>query len=656
MKQILTAALTLVAGVGGAACSSKNIGVPALENLLTSLALSPPNVSVPQGRTVPVAVTLGRAAGFTDPVTVSANGLPSDVSASPLIISGNTGTLNLSAASTAAVVNNVAVAVTATSGDSSAAGSLTLSVTAPGFSLALAPPSIGIGRGSTGSATATVTRHDFAGTITVTVSGLPAGVTADSLSIPGNRGSVVLRVASTAELGPSSLTVRGVSGSTSATAPLQLQVVQPGGLDVSFGAGSAIPGMVITPFDSSDGGTSSILRAVAVQPDGKIVVVGNRTRSTPPLCGPMMNQNCVGVAVARYNSDGTLDSNFGGTQVRDPPPRGVSIVLESDPAHATTANAVTVSDGGILVAASGPSDTLLQYTVDGILDPAFNADAGTPGRAQLTIVGKAAAVVDEEKILVAGQTNSAPSAFALARYALDGTVDPTFGDGGVLARPFGGVTGSPSANGATFTAEKAKVAGSATISSRSGVAVMSFDITGTGSVDESFNGTGQALIQLGSVSSTGNAVLDLDGGTVIVANTRDPANHADVALVRYQPDGGLDFSFGADGGVARTLFAPDAGNGIVNAAAAFGGKIVAAGTVSGGGSTNNRFLVLRYNSDGSPDTAFGVDGSGVLINVPSIFGSNTFNGVTFQADGKIVAVGVVAQSGRNQPVVVRYVP
>ncbi|HME91777.1 MAG TPA: hypothetical protein VKE49_10160, partial [Myxococcaceae bacterium] len=523
MKQILRAAVTLAVGVGGTACSSKHGEMPAADNLLISLALSPSNVSVPQGRTVPVAVTVVRAAGFTDPVTVSAGGLPNDVSASPLIISGNSGTLNLSAAGAAAVIDNVAVAVTAASGANSATGLLTLSVTAPGFSLSLSPPVLGIGRGSTGLATVTVTRHDFAGAVAVTVSGLPGGVTADSLSISGNRGSLTLRVASTAELGPSSLTVRGVSGSTSATSPLQLQVVQPGGLDVSFGAGSPIPGMVITPFDSSDGGTSSMLRAVAIQPDGKIVVVGNRTRSSQPLCGPTMNQNCVGVVVARYNLDGTLDSNFGGTEVRDPPPRGVSIVLETDPVRAVTANAVTVSDGGILVAASGLSDTLLRFTVDGILDPTFNADAGIPGRAQLTIAGKAAAVVDEEKILVAGQTNSAPGAFALARYASDGTLDTAFGDGGVLARPFVGVTGSPSANGATFTAEKAKVAGSATISGRSGVAVMSFDITGTGSVDESFNGTGQALIQLGPISSTGNAVLDLDGGTVIVANTRDSA-------------------------------------------------------------------------------------------------------------------------------------
>src|SRR5262249_10510159 len=83
MKHILRAAATLAVGVGGAACSSKHGEMPAADNLLISLALSPSNVSVPQGRTVPVAVTVVRAAGFTDPVTVSAGGLPNDVSASP---------------------------------------------------------------------------------------------------------------------------------------------------------------------------------------------------------------------------------------------------------------------------------------------------------------------------------------------------------------------------------------------------------------------------------------------------------------------------------------------------------------------------------------------------------------------------------------------
>jgi uncharacterized delta-60 repeat protein len=553
-------------------------------------------------------------------------------------------------------MDNVAVAVVGTRGSSSAAGMLTLSVTSPHFSLAVTPPTIGIGKGSSGSVTVTVTRQDFAGAIAISVSGLPAGVTADSLSIAGNRGTLVLRVGTSAQLGPSSLTVVGVSGSSSAMAPLALQVLQPGGLDVSFG----VAGVVLTPFDSSSGGTSSVLRAVAMQPDGKIVVAGNRTRSTQPLCGPTMNQNCVGVAVARYNPDGTLDSTFAGPPVSDPPPRGVAIVLETDPAHAINANGVAVSDGGILVAVSvnvtGPSDTLLRFTSDGVLDPSFNPDGGTPpGRARFTIAAKGVAAGADEAILVGGQTASAPIAFALARYDSDGTLDATFGDGGILSRPFTGITGSPSANAATFGAEKAKVVGSATFNGRSGVAVMSFGITDAGSIDESFNGTGQALIQLGSVTSTGAAVLDMDAATVVVATTRDSANHADVALERYDADGGLDPTFGT-GGIARTLFSPDAGNALVNAAATFAGKIVLGGTVSGGGSTNNRFLVLRYNSDGSLDTSFGGDGSGIIINVPNVFGSNGFNGVTFQNDGKIVAVGQVTQSGKSQPTVVRYVP
>ena len=655
MKQGLLSALALSTGVCAVACSSKGPGEPTASNLLASLTVAPSSALVPQGRTVLIAVTLARAVGFTDPVTVTVTGLPSGVAASPLVINGDTGTLNLFASSSAALIENVAVAVIGSSGNSSAAGTLTLSVTAPHFSLAITPPIIEIGKGASGSVTITVTRQDFAGAIQITVSGLPAGVTADSLSIAGNRGTLVLRVATSAQLGPSSLTVAGASGSSSATAPLALQVVQPGGLDVSFGAGGVIPGVVMTPFDSSDGGTSSMLRAVAMQDDGKIVVAGNRTRSTQPLCGPTMNQNCIGVVVARYNPDGTLDSSFAGPPVSDPPPRGVAIVLETDPVHAVNANGIAVSDGGILVAANGPADTLLRFTPDGILDSSFNPDAGTPGRARLTIAAKAGSVESDETILVGGQTISAPNAFALARYDSDGTLDQTFGDGGILSRPLAGITGAPSANAATLGDETAKVVGTATFGGRSGVAVMSFDTTDAGSIDESFNGTGQVLIQLGSVTSTGAAVFDMDAGTVVVATTRDAANHADVALARLQPDGGLDLTFG-DGGVARTLFAPSAGNSLVNAAATFAGKIVVAGTVSGGGSSNNRFLVLRYNSDGSLDTSFGGDGSGVIINVPNVFGSNGFNGVAFQPDGKIVAVGQVTQSGKSQPTVVRYDP
>src|SRR5262249_25315681 len=211
------------------------------------------------------------------------------------------------------------------------------SVTEPGFSLVVTPATISIGAGSSRAASVTVTRQDFADPISITVSGMPDGVTADPLEISSNRGTLVLRVASTVPLDSYPLLVSGLSGSASASAPLTLQVVEPTPLDITFGASGPIPGMVVTSLDSSDGGTSSAANAVAIQPDGKIVVAGSRTRSSLPLCNP----NCIGVAVARYTPDGTLDPTFvGDAGVPDSPPAGAVVILEVLGFNQTSANAV----------------------------------------------------------------------------------------------------------------------------------------------------------------------------------------------------------------------------------------------------------------------------------------------------------------------------
>src|SRR5262249_1467400 len=149
-----------------------------------------------------------------------------------------------------------------------------------------------------------------------------------------------------------------------------------------------------------------------------------------------------------------------------------------------------------------------------------------------------------EQILVAGQTIAAPISFALARYNADGTLDDGFGVNGILSRPFVGGT-SPSASGAAFTADnKVKVGGSAPVNVRQAVEIMAFDVSGMGSVDESFNGNGQLLIQLGPASSQGKAVVDVQGSSVVVARIVDSANHSDIALAGFRADGGLDQGFG----------------------------------------------------------------------------------------------------------------
>ncbi|MCB8950805.1 MAG: hypothetical protein H6650_02205 [Ardenticatenales bacterium] len=82
-----------------------------------------------------------------------------------------------------------------------------------------------------------------------------------------------------------------------------------------------------------------------------------------------------------------------------------------------------------------------------------------------------------------------------------------------------------------------------------------------------------------------------------------------VALARYNTDGSLDTGFGNGGTVTTDTFGSGGESGH-QAALQADGKIVVAGYTSNG--SNNDFLVLRYNSNGSPDTGFGSGGFGVL--------------------------------------------
>src|SRR5262249_36319208 len=157
-------------------------------------------------------------------------------------------------------------------------------------------------------------------------------------------------------------------------------------------------------------------------------------------------------------------TTFGGSGAPDasvPAPPGAVVVLEG-PAFgsppAPYAAAVAIGDGGILIASNGTNninnpDTLIRLTSDGNLDSTFNADGGRPGRAQRTISASSIAVTADEKILVAGTTYTPPlpASFAVARYNSDGTLDVTFGDGGVLAARLTGTTQSPTATSAAFT-------------------------------------------------------------------------------------------------------------------------------------------------------------------------------------------------------------
>ena len=168
----------------------------------------------------------------------------------------------------------------------------------------------------------------------------------------------------------------------------------PGDLDLTFGTG----GKVTTAL-----GVVARMNGVALQADGKIVVVGYYFASGPPLINPIS-------VVVRYNSDGSLDTSFNGTGTVISPPLFPRCVA-------------TQSDGKIVIAGGGTDGfRLVRYNANGSVDFSVTTDFfnGSTSAANAESV----AVQNDGKIVVAGGAGRPD--FAVARYNSDGRLSSIF--------------------------------------------------------------------------------------------------------------------------------------------------------------------------------------------------------------------------------------
>jgi uncharacterized delta-60 repeat protein len=397
----------------------------------------------------------------------------------------------------------------------------------------------------------------------------------------------------------------------------------PGDLDPTFGNG----GMVIT------GGVSLQLYtawAMAIQSDGKIVVVGE---GATPSFGLSWD-----FAVVRYNPDGSLDSSFGGT--------GIVITPVSINYDQATSVAIQ-SDGKIVVAgASYSSFGVVRYNTDGSLDTSFNGTGKV-----ITSVGSfggadSVAIQADAKIVVAGRSwDGSTSGFALVRYNSDGSLDTTFNGTGIVVTPGGGA-GSV----AIESDGKIIVAGSSGNGSNAAFTLVRYNADGT--LDTSFNGTGKVITSIGnSGSGASDLAIQIDGKIVAAGyslTAPDNWTTADFALVRYNPDGSLDTSFGGTG----KILIPDSNSGDYADSVAIqpNGKIVVAGSRAII-NTSYDFAVVRLNPNGSLDTSFNGTGK-VITSVGNSY--DRASSVAIQADGKIVVAGETGPDEFKDFVVVRY--
>jgi hypothetical protein len=194
-----------------------------------TLSASPSSVSVVQGGTGSSTVTVTPSGGFTSSVSLSASGLPAGVTAS-FGTNPTTGSSGVTfTASGTATTGTSSVTITGVSGSLTHTTSISLTVSAtatPNFSLSASPSSLTVKQGTAGSSTITETPSGgFTGSVTLSTSALPSGVTASFGTNPTTSSSVLTFTAgSTATVGTSTITVTGVSGTLSHTTTVSLTI------------------------------------------------------------------------------------------------------------------------------------------------------------------------------------------------------------------------------------------------------------------------------------------------------------------------------------------------------------------------------------------------------------------------------------------------
>lgn len=370
-----------------------------------------------------------------------------------------------------------------------------------------------------------------------------------------------------------------------------------GDLDSGFGSG----GTLTTFFP-----VGSYANAVAIQPDGKIVAVG--AAAGPSLTGEF--------AVARYETDGTLDTAFSEDGMLTTPIAG----------GGDEARSVAIQPNGRIVVAGIDSRrrfAVVRHLADGSLDPSFDGNGIV--RTNLTSGEDLAydvAIQPDGKIVVVGSAGPNAPRSAIVRYRPGGGLDRAFGDRGIIVADRGWST----ARSVVLQPDgRIVVAGYG-----GGIRLERFRPSGRR--DRSFGGDGVVDDVDGMIFPL--AVALQDDGRIVVAGAWDIF---EVGLARFTTDGALDPTFGVDG-LVHHAWSTGGEQAIDALVIQDDGRIVAVGS-SGphefGDPGEWRFVLTRYEADGTLDTTWGTAGEVVT----DFLGGGSVNGAAAQPDGNIVVVG-----------------
>jgi uncharacterized delta-60 repeat protein len=352
-------------------------------------------------------------------------------------------------------------------------------------------------------------------------------------------------------------------------------------------------GKVTTPLPEA-----AIVRQVFPQTSGKIVVVGETGLGIDTA---QLGSTRPNIALARYETNGTLDPTFGDDG---------TIVHRLRGAEMPRAATIQADDKPIVAGRFREDWLVLRLTPTGQADSTF----GRGGRVLIDdpsmITSFGGALQSDGKMLVAGRgfcpsdcTFLFQNHMAVTRHLSDGRLDPTFGDLGFALPRF---AGNQVANAVAEQADHAIVAAGAaaeTLFSDDDFALVR--LTAAGAPDVGFGSMGLATVDFfgGHDRVRALAVQPADQ-KLVVGGSVETGGKTVFGLVRFLPGGTLDPNFGVGGKVTTDL--PGQDDQVLALLVQADAKIVAVGETSG--STSGTIALVRYLGDGTPDPGFGTNG------------------------------------------------
>jgi len=345
--------------------------------------------------------------------------------------------------------------------------------------------------------------------------------------------------------------------------------------------------------------------------------------------------SAIGVLDTAFDSDGIVTSH------------GAAGGDEDD-----SGNAVAIDGSGRIVVVGYSHNgtnkdlTLWRYNSDGSLDTTFDGDgivihdnaAGGSGND----VGKSVAIDGSGRIVVTGYSNNgADDDLALWRFNSDGSLDTTFDIDGIVIHDnaAGGSGGDFGEDVVIDGSGRIVVAGMSLSGTNYDLALWRF--ASDGSLDTTFDGDGVATHNSaagGNDYDTGRAVVIDGSNRIVVAGYSLNGTNFDTALWRYESDGSLDTTFDVDGIVIHDNAAGGSGGDYGQDVVIDGsGQIVVAGSSDNG--TDDDLALWQHNEDGSLDSGF--DSDGIVIHGNAAGGSDgdESNAVVIDGSGRIVVTG-----------------